>query len=129
MDCGPGSLTQLHSYIEQLANFLELMGVSIIVLGVAVATGIFLRDGIRRQEWRDGYDRYPANLGRARRNSKGCSLTPFLAKTFHPQLAQSFDLSLPFSLRLTCPPSSNWPWLSKPTSLVRPLLPSLGLVS
>lgn len=27
-----------------------------------------------------------------RRNSKGCSLTPFLAKTFHPQLAQSFDL-------------------------------------
>ncbi len=57
-------MTQLHSYIEQLANFLELMGVSIIVLGVAVATGIFLRDGIRRQEWRDGYDRYRANLGR-----------------------------------------------------------------
>ncbi len=64
MDCGPGSLTQLHGYIEQLANLLELMGVSIIVLGVAVATGIFLRDGIRRHEWRDGYDRYRANLGR-----------------------------------------------------------------
>lgn len=27
-----------------------------------------------------------------RRNSKGCSLAPFLAKTFHPQLAQSFAL-------------------------------------
>lgn len=57
-------MTQLHGYIEQLANLLELMGVSIIVLGVAVATGIFLRDGIRRKEWRDGYDRYRANLGR-----------------------------------------------------------------
>lgn len=30
-------------------------------------------------------------LGR-RRNSKGCSLTPFPAKTFAPQLARSFDL-------------------------------------
>lgn len=57
-------MTQLHGYIEQLANLLELMGVTIILLGVAVATGIFLRDGVRRDDWRDGYDRYRANLGR-----------------------------------------------------------------
>lgn len=48
---------------------------------------------------------------------------------FPPPLCPSVPLSLPFSLRLTCPLSSSWPWLSRPTSIVRPPLPSLGLVS
>lgn len=50
-----------------------------------------LRRRVRGSEGRIPYVPLPHQRLEKRRNSKGCSLTPFLAKTFRPQLAQSFD--------------------------------------
>lgn len=57
-------MEQLHRYIDQAANVLELGGVAIILFGAALATLWFLRDGRRSGEWRVAYERYRANLGR-----------------------------------------------------------------
>ncbi len=53
----------IHPYIEWLARALEIMGVVIIVGGVALATVLFAVQG-RRAGWRIAYDSYRANLGR-----------------------------------------------------------------
>lgn len=53
----------LHGYIEILAHALEVAGVAIILLGVLLATAIFMRDG-RRSGWTGSYQGYRANLGR-----------------------------------------------------------------
>lgn len=59
-----GADSQLHAVIEQLAFALEIVGVGIILLGILVATLVFLRDGRRNGEWTKAYERYRANLGR-----------------------------------------------------------------
>jgi len=51
-------------FIRQIAVGLELAGVSVLLLGILVATGIFLRDGLRSGRWSENYNRYRANLGR-----------------------------------------------------------------
>lgn len=57
-------MEQIHRYIERLAEILELAGVGIILVSVVLATVWFVRDGSRSNAWRDGYNRYRANLGR-----------------------------------------------------------------
>lgn len=53
----------IHRYIEWLARGLEIAGVLIIVVGVMLATFIFIRQG-SRCGWREAYESYRANLGR-----------------------------------------------------------------
>jgi len=55
---------QAHIYVDLIAKGLELVGVAIIIAGVAFASALFLWSGVRGGEWRNGYDRYRANLGR-----------------------------------------------------------------
>ncbi len=56
-------MEQVHQIITLLARGLEIAGVVIILGGVVLATGIFVRQG-RQDNWRDAYERYRANLGR-----------------------------------------------------------------
>jgi uncharacterized membrane protein len=49
--------------LKPLALGLEFFGVGVILVGVAVATGIYLRD-LTSAAKQDAYDRYRANLGR-----------------------------------------------------------------
>ena len=53
----------IHGIIEWLARGLEIVGVAIILVGVVLATAMFVRQG-RRANWREAYERYRANLGR-----------------------------------------------------------------
>ncbi len=57
-------MEQVHVYIEQLAKLLEIAGVAIILGGAVLASVWFIRDGLKSGGWRDGYERYRANLGR-----------------------------------------------------------------
>ncbi|MEJ1933888.1 DUF1622 domain-containing protein [Nostoc sp. NIES-2111] len=57
-------MAQAHPFVELLARLLELAGVGIILLGVGLATALFLRDGWRARRWREAYERYRSNLGR-----------------------------------------------------------------
>ena len=57
-------LEQVHGLIEQLAKLLEFAGVGIILVGVVIATGLFLRQGLAARDWRQAYQGYRANLGR-----------------------------------------------------------------
>lgn len=54
--------------IEQVAVALtiatEAMGIAVIVVGVAIATAIFVREGFGALGWAPAYQRYRANLGR-----------------------------------------------------------------
>lgn len=53
----------IHPYIDLLSHGLEIVGVVIILGGVALASVLFVHQG-RRDNWRDAYERYRANLGR-----------------------------------------------------------------
>ena len=55
---------QAHRIVDQFAKAIELVGVGIILAGIALATALFLRDGMRSRTWRDAYERYRSNLGR-----------------------------------------------------------------
>lgn len=55
---------QAHAAAELLAKLLELVGVGVILAGVVLATGLFLRQGVADKDWRSAYDRYRSNLGR-----------------------------------------------------------------
>lgn len=57
-------MTNIHSYIETLAGFIELGGVAIIVGGALLSTLIFIREGVTAKSWRAAYEQYRANLGR-----------------------------------------------------------------
>jgi uncharacterized membrane protein len=57
-------MAQLHAYIELLAKLLEMVGVAIILISVALASFWFLRTGIASRDWRLSYEQYRANLGR-----------------------------------------------------------------
>lgn len=56
-------MEQIHQIITLLARGLEIAGVVIILAGVVLASVIFMHQG-RRDNWRDAYERYRANLGR-----------------------------------------------------------------
>jgi uncharacterized membrane protein len=55
---------QAHAFVDQLAKGLELVGVAIIVGGIALATLTFIRDGRRTGDWQSAYPRYRSNIGR-----------------------------------------------------------------
>jgi uncharacterized membrane protein len=57
-------MEQAHLFVDQLAKLLELLGVAIIMAGVALASVIFLRAGMATRQWRTAYDRYRSDLGR-----------------------------------------------------------------
>ena len=51
-------MERIHAFIELLAKVLEICGVAIILLGVVLATGAYLRQGLSGADWRGGYERY-----------------------------------------------------------------------
>lgn len=53
-----------HALVSQFARLLELVGVAIILGGVALATIIYLRQGFSGRDWRKAYGDYRSNLGR-----------------------------------------------------------------
>ena len=55
---------QVHTYVDQIAKALELIGVAIIVGGIAFATLKFARDGRRLANWEAAYPDYRSNIGR-----------------------------------------------------------------
>ena len=55
---------QTHAFVDQLAKALELIGVAIIVGGIALATLRYLRDGKRTGNWQSAYPDYRSNIGR-----------------------------------------------------------------
>ena len=55
---------QAHAFVDQLAKGLELIGVAIIVGGIALATLTFIRDGRRTGDWQSVYPHYRSNIGR-----------------------------------------------------------------
>lgn len=55
---------QAHGVVDFIAHLIELLGVAIIVVGLLLATAVFLRDGLGDAGWRKAYDRYRSNLGR-----------------------------------------------------------------
>lgn len=57
-------IEQAHAVVDGLAKVLELIGVAIILGGVALSSARFLVDGART-DWRDAYARFRSNLGRA----------------------------------------------------------------
>lgn len=57
-------LQAAHRFVDVLAKMLELIGVAIIIAGVALASGRYVFDGWLRRDWRGAYERYRSNLGR-----------------------------------------------------------------
>ena len=53
----------IHRWIEPVAAGLEVAGVAVILVGILLATGGFLRS-LRPMGWEQAYERYRANLGR-----------------------------------------------------------------
>lgn len=53
-----------HAFVDQLAKLLELVGVGIIIGGVALAAVLFGRSGLRRGQWQAAYQDCRSNLGR-----------------------------------------------------------------
>ncbi|HYD30751.1 MAG TPA: DUF1622 domain-containing protein [Azospirillaceae bacterium] len=49
---------------EMITTGVEVAGVAMILLGVVIASALFLRDGLRAGGWAGAYQRYRANLGR-----------------------------------------------------------------
>ncbi len=56
-------MDQAHAVVELFARLLEYTGVAIIILGVLVASVLFV-SAVRRYGWRRAYEGYRANLGR-----------------------------------------------------------------
>ena len=55
---------QVHAFVDQLAKALELIGVTIIVGGIVLATLRFVRDGRLTHDWQSAYPNYRSNIGR-----------------------------------------------------------------
>ena len=53
-----------HAFVDQLAKLLELVGVGIIIGGVALAAVFFVRSGLRGGGWHGAYQACRSNLGR-----------------------------------------------------------------
>jgi uncharacterized membrane protein len=57
-------MIDLHPFVDGVARVIEYLGVAVVVLGVILASVIFLREGLSARDWRCAYGRYRANLGR-----------------------------------------------------------------
>jgi uncharacterized membrane protein len=57
-------VAQAHAFVDLLAKLIELAGVAIILIGIVLATGLFLTEGFGSKDWKAAYDRYRSNLGR-----------------------------------------------------------------
>lgn len=57
-------IDQLHSFVDLVAKILELVGAAIIIGGIALASWIFVSEGLGAGSWRDAYVRFRSNLGR-----------------------------------------------------------------
>lgn len=55
---------QAMAWIRQITVAIELAGVLVIALAVAVTTAMFLASGASRGRWREAYEEFRANLGR-----------------------------------------------------------------
>ena len=55
---------QIHTFVDQIAKTLELVGVAIIVGGIILATLSFVREGGRSGNWQSAYPNYRSNIGR-----------------------------------------------------------------
>lgn len=55
---------QMHSVVEQFAKGLELLGASVLILGVAISGLLFFRHGVRNGDWSGAYSQLRSNLGR-----------------------------------------------------------------
>lgn len=53
-----------HAFVDQLAKLLELVGVGIIIGGVALSAVLFARSGFRGGGWQAAYQDCRSNLGR-----------------------------------------------------------------
>ena len=54
-----------HAMVEQLARWLELVGVGVVVAGIVIAAVIFIRQClVRHRPWRQAYEQLRSNLGR-----------------------------------------------------------------
>ncbi|MFO1142722.1 MAG: DUF1622 domain-containing protein [Amaricoccus sp.] len=56
---------QAHAVADMFAHWLELAGVAIIILGTLLSAGIYLRRGAGADGWREAYQGFRSNLGRA----------------------------------------------------------------
>jgi uncharacterized membrane protein len=54
----------VHAFVDQIARFLELAGVAIIVGGTFVAGLVFVYSGFASGDWRSAYEQCRSNLGR-----------------------------------------------------------------
>lgn len=55
---------EIHTFVEQIARWLEISGVVIIVCGIVLSTVRFLIDGVRASGWLLPYEHFRSNLGR-----------------------------------------------------------------
>lgn len=55
----------MDSIVHWLARAIEAVGISLIVVGALIATAIFLARLARKEKFKDNYQWYRANLGRA----------------------------------------------------------------
>lgn len=55
---------QAHAFVDQLAKWLELVGVAIIIGGTVLSSYGFFRRGVTTRDWRKAYEDYRSNLGR-----------------------------------------------------------------
>lgn len=60
----PSESPQLAALIDGVAHGLELAGIGVILIGVAIATVVYLASSVRIRELTTGYPVYRANLGR-----------------------------------------------------------------
>ena len=58
------SLDQFHTVISWAARLIELVGVAIMLCGIAVGIAIVLLEGRRSGQWREAYEGFRSNLGR-----------------------------------------------------------------
>jgi uncharacterized membrane protein len=58
------TIEEVHALVDLFAKGLELIGVAIILVGVALASITYLRDGFSGRDWKRAYERYRSNLGR-----------------------------------------------------------------
>lgn len=54
----------LHELVRLAARVIEYAGVLVVLLGLAVSTVVYIREGLSERDWRRAYERYRANLGR-----------------------------------------------------------------
>lgn len=61
----PVGLDALDVFAEHAARIIEAVGIAILVIGVALATGVFLLQALRERRIQQAYQRYRGSLGRA----------------------------------------------------------------